>query len=166
MREKKVSKFPRLEAMRRQRDQRERELIEPWELKCVRAENARKDAAFRADRLERTVQKIQEALGNKVMDHIIERMSYDLASRLYQEITEAVLRVKPASGWEDVYFKLSPATMASLDPDALLAKIRDQYLSGKINPRCVFSGEIPTGTVFRIDIPSLSIQEVIWNDPE
>lgn len=160
-----MTKFPLLEQMRMQRDQRESP-----ELKELRAQNAA--AWFQVNSRQRIIDQMSKFMSDEVSKPMLNRIGHELAVSLVQEIFKAIPAGEFSRTTLEYYFKLPQEALNRLSNEELIHRIADQYRLASYKPGVRFidymdySEEPPVvkGTAIDIKIPSLGYREVVWKD--
>lgn len=152
-----MSKFPRLETMRAQRQRREDELTAPY-----RAEL--RQAAEMVSRLRQTIRTMEEFLGREIAKHVTEQIAHNISHKLMELIYKAVTAAKRERP-EPVQIMLEPDLLRFMDPRSIEQSILRQYTSRSLPSLRLRLDQAPDqyATIIDIRVPELGCRQAVVN---
>lgn len=152
-----MSKFPRLEMMRAQRQRREDELTAPYQAEL-------RTAAGTIERLRRTVRAMEEFMGKAIAKHVLEMISDRVSEALRREIFKAVAEATGPA--KPLKLTLPADVMRFMDPQSMERHVLRQYTERNLpNLSVDLMADVADSYVTTVDIriPPLGVRQVVTN---
>lgn len=150
-----MSKFPRLEMMRAQRQRREDELTAPYQAEL-------RSAASMISQLRQTLRAMEEFMGKEIAKRVLEmisdRISEALRREIYKAVSEATGPAKP------VKMTFPADVLRFMDPSSMERQVLRQYTERNLpNLSVNLSADIVDQYVTTVDIriPPLGVRQVV-----
>jgi hypothetical protein len=152
-----MSKFPRLEMMRAQRQRREDEITEPYKAEI-------RTAADMIARLRQTVRKMEEFFGRDIAKHVTEQIAYNISQKLREMIYKAATSAKHESP-EPVRIMLPPDMLRFMDMGSIEQTILRQYTEQNLPKLSLRLDHAPDqyATIIDIRVPELGCRQAVVN---
>lgn len=152
-----MSKFPRLEMMRAQRQRREAELTDPYKAEL-------RQAAGMISSLRQRLRTIEEFLGRDIAKHVVERMAYGLRDRLMEAIYKAAAKSRKAPD-KPIRLVLEPDLMRFMDPNSIEQRVLREYTSRQLPNLSLRLDRAPTeyATIVDIRVPEMGFRQMVTN---
>lgn len=153
-----MTKFPRLEMMRAQRERREAELTGPYKAEI-------QQAASMISSLRQKVRTMEEFLGKEIAKFVIEKMAYGLRDRLMETVYKAVAKTRGEPD-KPIRLMLEPDLMRFMDPNSIEQRVLREYTSRQL-PRLTFRLDQDIrdsyATTVDIRVPEMGYRQVVTN---
>lgn len=146
-------KYPRLHALRAERERQEREIREPVQAMLSMTQRRLVETAAALAGLERIV-------GSKVADRVVDNIGHEMASAVRAEIQKAVARAYQASGKGPPSFvevRLSSSDVVWMDPASVERRVLDEWKE-QTAPRLRFRALSGMEALERADITVLDVR--------
>jgi hypothetical protein len=150
-----MSKFPRLEMMRAQRQRREDELTAPYQAEL-------RTASSMISQLRQTLRAMEEFMGKEIAKHVLEMISDRISEALRREIYKAVSEATGPS--KPVKMTFPADVLRFMDPSSMERQVLRQYAERNLpNLSVNLSADITDQYVTTVDIriPPLGVRQVV-----